>query len=68
LPSLALVKEFYLQWKPSSGYFNTWGSLGKLIVPLKKKIAAWVLEEAGKNGREHCASSARSHEPLSDCA
>jgi hypothetical protein len=53
LPSPALAEEFCRLWEASSGCCNPWGSLRKLIVPLKKKIAAWVLDEARKNGWEH---------------
>ncbi len=51
--SPSLVEEFYRLWRESSGYCNRLGTLKKLIVPVKKRIAAWVLDEARKNGWEH---------------
>ena len=51
--SPSLVEEFYRLWRESSGYCNRLGTIKKLIVPVKKIISAWVLDEARKNGWEH---------------
>jgi hypothetical protein len=45
-----IVCRFYSLWRDASGYCNPYGSLRKLIVPIKEKIMVWLLAKAKSKG------------------